>query len=140
VRDILGELRRWQAAGTQHALATVVAVSDSAPRPPGTSMAVDDTGEVVGSVSGGCVEGAVYDVAQSVLASGEPSLQTYGYSDDDAFAVGLTSGRCLSCSHGGSPCSGWTRSPDPEPSLHGATREGGRQVLRMRPRGECRSG
>lgn len=92
MRDILGELRRWQAAGTRHALATVVAVSDSAPRPPGTSMAVDDTGEVVGSVSGGCVEGAVYDVAQSVLASGEPSLQTYGYSDDDAFAVGLTCG------------------------------------------------
>jgi xanthine dehydrogenase accessory factor len=92
LRDIAADLRGWHQAGTRHALATVVAVSQSAPRPPGTSMAVNAAGEVVGSVSGGCVEGAVYDVAQAVLATGEPALETYGYSDDDAFAVGLTCG------------------------------------------------
>jgi len=92
VRDILGPLRDWYAAGTRFALATVVEVSRSAPRAPGATMAVSATGEAVGSVSGGCVEGAVYELAQQVLETGLPVLQTYGYSDDDAFAVGLTCG------------------------------------------------
>jgi len=92
VRDILPDLRRWSAAGTPVALATVVGVSQSAPRQPGASMAVIGDGTVLGSVSGGCVEGAVYETAQQVLASGVPQLVRYGYSDEDAFAVGLTCG------------------------------------------------
>src|SRR5206468_3438269 len=67
----------------------------SAPRPPGASMLVGPAGEAVGSVSGGCVEGAVYDLAQRVVAAGTPKLQRYGVSDDDAFAVGLTCGGIL---------------------------------------------
>jgi xanthine dehydrogenase accessory factor len=92
VRDILGSLRQWYTGGAPFGLATVVGVRNSAPRPPGTSMAVAGSGEVAGSVSGGCVEGAVYELAQSVLATGEPVLSTYGISDDEAFAVGLTCG------------------------------------------------
>jgi len=92
VRDILPDLRRWSAAGTPVALATVVGVSQSAPRQPGASMAVIGDGTVLGSVSGGCVEGAVYETAQQVLASGVPQLVRYGFSDEDAFAVGLTCG------------------------------------------------
>ena len=74
------------------ALATVVGTLRSAPRQPGASMLVGPGGEAVGSVSGGCVEGAVYELAQQVLATGRPVLQRYGVSDDDAFAVGLTCG------------------------------------------------
>jgi xanthine dehydrogenase accessory factor len=92
VRDILADLRRWAEAGTPVGLATVVGVDRSAPRQPGASMAVTPEGTVLGSVSGGCVEGAVYEVAQRVLAGGEPELVRYGISDDDAFAVGLTCG------------------------------------------------
>ncbi len=92
MRDILPDLRRWSAAGTPVALATVVGVSQSAPRQPGASMAVIGDGTVLGSVSGGCVEGAVYETAQQVLASGVPQLVRYGFSDEDAFAVGLTCG------------------------------------------------
>ncbi len=92
VREILPALARWHAAGVPFGLATVVAVSRSAPRGPGAAMAVGPDDEVVGSVSGGCVEGAVFELAQEVVASGEPRLQTFGYSDEDAFAVGLTCG------------------------------------------------
>jgi xanthine dehydrogenase accessory factor len=92
VRDVLGSLRSWYAEGRPLALATVVGTSKSAPRAPGAAMAVNADGEVSGSVSGGCVEGAVYDLAQDVLAGEDPVLQTYGYSDSDAFAVGLTCG------------------------------------------------
>lgn len=74
------------------ALARLVDLEGSGPRMPGAAMAVNDLGEVVGSVSGGCVEGAVVLEAQEVLATGEPRLVTFGYSDDDAFAVGLTCG------------------------------------------------
>jgi xanthine dehydrogenase accessory factor len=95
VRDLLPELRRWWAANERFALATVVAVRGSAPRDPGASMAVSAAGEVVGSVSGGCVEGAVFELATEVLATGAPVLQTYGISDDEAFAVGLTCGGVL---------------------------------------------
>jgi len=92
VRDVLGSLRSWYAEGRPLAIATVVGTSKSAPRAPGAAMAVNADGEVVGSVSGGCVEGAVYDLAQDVLGGEDPVLQTYGYSDSDAFAVGLTCG------------------------------------------------
>jgi xanthine/CO dehydrogenase XdhC/CoxF family maturation factor len=92
VREILPALERWYAARTPFGLATVVAVSRSAPRGPGAAMAVGPDDEVVGSVSGGCVEGAVFELAQEVVASGEARLETFGYSDEDAFAVGLTCG------------------------------------------------
>lgn len=74
------------------ALVRLVDVEGSGSRMPGAAMAVNDLGEVVGSVSGGCVEGAVVLEAQEVLATGEARLVTFGYSDDDAFAVGLTCG------------------------------------------------
>ncbi|WP_055531666.1 XdhC family protein [Streptomyces graminilatus] len=92
MRDILPALGRWYAAGEPFGLATVVSVSRSAPRDPGAAMAVGPGDEVVGSVSGGCVEGAVFELAQEVVASGEARLETFGYSDADAFAVGLTCG------------------------------------------------
>ena len=92
MRDILDDIDRWRAAGQQVALARVVDIEGSGPREPGAAMAVSDTGEVTGSVSGGCVEGAVVSESLAVLASGEPKLVTFGYSDDEAFAVGLTCG------------------------------------------------
>jgi xanthine dehydrogenase accessory factor len=95
VREVLPELMAWWRDGRSVGVGTVVATFRSAPRPPGASMLVGPSGEAVGSVSGGCVEGAVYDLAQSIVASGEPRLQRYGVSDDDAFAVGLTCGGIL---------------------------------------------
>ncbi|PWI13704.1 XshC-Cox1 family protein [Streptomyces sp. Act143] len=92
MREILPALSAWYAAGSPFGLATVVAVSRSAPRDPGAAMAVGPGDEVVGSVSGGCVEGAVFELAQEVVASGEAQVRTFGYSDEDAFAVGLTCG------------------------------------------------
>lgn len=92
MREILPALSRWYAAGEPFGLATVVAVSRSAPRGPGAAMAVGPGDQVVGSVSGGCVEGAVFDLAKEVVESGEARLETFGYSDEDAFAVGLTCG------------------------------------------------
>lgn len=90
--DILDTLERWQADGRRVAIATVVAVEFSAPRDPGAAMAVNDRGEVIGSVSGGCVEGAVYEEAQDVLRTGRARLVTYGISDAEAISVGLTCG------------------------------------------------
>lgn len=92
MRDVIDRVKEWRAHEVPVALATVVGVKDSAPRLPGATMAVSDRGEVAGSVSGGCVEGAVVETARQVLASGNPQLVTYGYSDEDAFAVGLTCG------------------------------------------------
>ncbi len=92
MRDILDSITKWWEAGDNFGLATVVRTFSSAPREPGAAMAVSPDGEVVGSVSGGCVEGAVYDLAGEVNASGQPVLRRYGISDDDAFAVGLTCG------------------------------------------------
>jgi xanthine dehydrogenase accessory factor len=92
VRDILDQITKWWEADETFGLATVVRTFYSAPREPGAALAVSATGEVVGSVSGGCVEGAVYELAQQVMQTGEPVLQTYGVSDDDAFSVGLTCG------------------------------------------------
>jgi xanthine dehydrogenase accessory factor len=92
VQDIADDLAGWHSEATDFAIATVVQTWNSAPRQPGAAMAVASTGEVAGSVSGGCVEGAVYELAQQVLETGRPVLQTYGVSDDDAFTVGLTCG------------------------------------------------
>ncbi len=95
MREVLPELMAWWESGETVGVGTVVATFRSAPRPPGASMLVGPTGEAVGSVSGGCVEGAVYELSQSVVDTGEPVLQRYGVSDDDAFAVGLTCGGIL---------------------------------------------
>lgn len=93
MHDLLDDINRWQAAGERIAVARVVDIEGSGPRGPGAAMAVTESGEVAGSVSGGCVEGAVVGEALSVL-SGErgPGIVTFGYSDDEAFAVGLTCG------------------------------------------------
>jgi xanthine dehydrogenase accessory factor len=95
MRDVLDSLGSWWSDGKSVALATVVATFSSAPRQAGASMLVGPGGEAVGSVSGGCVEGAVYELGSEVLQSGRPVLQRYGVSDDDAFAVGLTCGGIL---------------------------------------------
>jgi xanthine dehydrogenase accessory factor len=105
VREILSELDRWRAAGDRIAVATVVATRRSAPRPIGSKLAVSESGELAGSVSGGCVESEVVEAAREVLAGGEPRLLTFGISDDLALSVGL-------------PCGGeidvWVSEPDPE--------------------------
>lgn len=95
MRDIAEGLCAWQAAGTRFAVATVVDTWRSAPRRPGATMAVSEDGEVLGSVSGGCVEGAVYQLATEVITNGLPALTTYGVSDDDALEAGLTCGGIL---------------------------------------------
>lgn len=92
MKELLGDIDRWRSAGKRVAVARVVDVEGSGPRGPGAAMAVSDDGEVAGSVSGGCVEGAVVTEALQVLESGDRKLVTFGYSDDDAFAVGLTCG------------------------------------------------
>ncbi|MEU6658316.1 XdhC/CoxI family protein [Streptomyces sp. NPDC046821] len=90
--DIAEELDRWVGQGREFAVATVVAVGGSAPRQPGAALAVDTDGTAIGSVSGGCVEGEVYDLCRQALDDGETVLERFGYSDEDAFAVGLTCG------------------------------------------------
>jgi xanthine dehydrogenase accessory factor len=93
VKELFADLDRWRAAGKRVALARVVDVEGSGPRLPGAAMAVNEDGEVAGSVSGGCVEGAVVGEALRILSGeAEPRMVTFGYSDDDAFAVGLTCG------------------------------------------------
>ncbi|MFC8014279.1 XdhC family protein [Streptomyces cinereoruber] len=90
--DIAKELHRWVEQGRAFAVATVVAVGGSAPRQPGAALAVDSEGTAIGSVSGGCVEGAVYDLCVQALEDGRTVVERFGYSDEDAFAVGLTCG------------------------------------------------
>ncbi|MEU2075816.1 XdhC/CoxI family protein [Streptomyces sp. NPDC013489] len=90
--DIAEELHRWVEQGRDFAVATVVAVGGSAPRQPGAALAVDSDGTAIGSVSGGCVEGAVYDLCQQAIEDGKTVVERFGYSDEDAFAVGLTCG------------------------------------------------
>jgi xanthine dehydrogenase accessory factor len=96
VREVLTDIDRWRKQGKRVAVARVVGVEGSGPRDPGATMAVSSEGEVAGSVSGGCVEGAVLTEALSIL-DGErgPGVVTFGYSDDEAFAVGLTCGGTL---------------------------------------------
>lgn len=93
--EIAAELRRWCADGRRFALAMVTGVEGSAPRGAGACVAVDAEGQVLGSISGGCVEGAVYDLALEALGSGEVRRASFGYSDSDAFAVGLSCGGTL---------------------------------------------
>lgn len=92
MREILSDVDRWRAAGRRVAVARVVSVEGSGPRLPGSAMAVNDRGEVAGSVSGGCIEAAVVTEAMEVLEGGDRRLIEFGYSDEDAFAVGLTCG------------------------------------------------
>jgi xanthine dehydrogenase accessory factor len=92
MRDVLPEIERWQADGKRVALATVVKVYGSAPRPLGAKMAISEAGEMSGSVSGGCVEGAVVEEALAVLKSGQPRLVEYGIADELAISVGLACG------------------------------------------------
>lgn len=92
MKDVLETLERWTAQGLRVATATVVATERSAPRDPGAVLAVSELGEVAGSVTGGCVEPAVYEEARDVLAGGPPRLLTYGIADDEAFEVGLSCG------------------------------------------------
>ena len=92
MKEILEDIDRWKKAEKKIALARVVKVEGSGPRDPGATMAVNEDGEVAGSVSGGCVEGAVVTEALDILSSGERKVVTFGYSDDEAYAVGLTCG------------------------------------------------
>ena len=92
MRELLPSIRRWQGAGNQVALATVVQAWGSAPRPIGAQMAISQAGDMEGSVSGGCVEGAVYETAQQVMTQGRPQWVSFGVSNEDAWAVGLTCG------------------------------------------------
>ena len=92
VRDILPEIVRFRQAGEEIALATVVKTSGSVPRPKGAKMAVTQSGEIAGSVSGGCLEAAVFEEAMEVLSSGRPKLLHYGISDGMAWTVGLSCG------------------------------------------------
>jgi xanthine dehydrogenase accessory factor len=92
MRDVLEDVDAWVARGDRVALATVIAVKRSAPRPPGAKMAINDRGEVSGAVSGGCVEGAVVEVAEEVLGGSEPRLLHFGIADSEAWDVGLPCG------------------------------------------------
>jgi xanthine dehydrogenase accessory factor len=93
MKELLADIDRWRRAGDRIAIARVVDIEGSGPRLPGAAMAVTESGEVAGSVSGGCVEGAVVGEALSILdGTTAPRVVTFGYSDDEAFAVGLTCG------------------------------------------------
>ena len=92
MKDVLPELQTWIDRGDRIALATVVAVKKSAPRPPGAKMAVNENGEIIGAVSGGCVEGAVVEIADRVLRGAPPQLVHFGIADEEAWGVGLPCG------------------------------------------------
>jgi xanthine dehydrogenase accessory factor len=116
MRGVLDEISEWRARGDRLALATVVGVKRSAPRPPGAKMAVNERGEIAGAVSGGCVEGAVVEIAEGVIRGGLPRLEHFGIADDEAWDVGL-------------PCGGeidvWIQAYEPG-RFEQITREGGR--------------
>jgi xanthine dehydrogenase accessory factor len=92
VSEILNDVLEWTGRGDRVAVATVVAVQRSAPMPPGTKMAVNENGAVVGAVSGGCVEGAVIEAAEEVMKGGSPQLLHFGIADTEAWDVGLPCG------------------------------------------------
>lgn len=92
MKEILSEIESWRKAGKRVVVATVVATRRSAPRPIGASLAISESGEMCGSVSGGCVEGDVFEHAREVFSTGEPKLLSYGISDDEAWSVGLPCG------------------------------------------------
>ena len=92
MKEILEEVERWRSQGEKVVVATVVATRRSAPRPVGTSLAVSESGQMCGSVSGGCVESDVFENAKEVMETGEPKLVQYGITDDMAWSVGLPCG------------------------------------------------
>jgi xanthine/CO dehydrogenase XdhC/CoxF family maturation factor len=92
MKDILGDIARGRARGEKVAIATVVATRKSAPRPVGAKLAISESGEIAGSVSGGCVESDVYENARDVLETGKPKLLCYGIKDEEAWEVGLPCG------------------------------------------------
>jgi len=92
VRDVLAEIEKWKGEGKRVALATVVKVWGSAPRPIGAKMVISSAGDMAGSVSGGCVESAVFEESQEVLQTGRPMLVGYGVTDEEAWSVGLSCG------------------------------------------------
>ena len=92
MKEILDDVQRWQEAGEKVVVATVVATRRSAPRPVGTSLAVSESGQMCGSVSGGCVESDVYENAREVMETGTPKLLSYGIADEEAWSVGLPCG------------------------------------------------
>lgn len=92
MRDILPDLDRWRSEGQKVAIATVIKTAGSSPRPLGSKMAISEGGSMAGSVSGGCIEGAVFAEAQEVLETGRPKRLRYGVSDEAAWAVGLSCG------------------------------------------------
>jgi xanthine dehydrogenase accessory factor len=92
MKDVLEEVDAWTARGDTIALATVIGVKRSAPRPPGAKMAINANGEIAGAVSGGCVEGAVVEIAEQVLTTGVPQLLHFGIADEEAWDVGLPCG------------------------------------------------
>lgn len=92
MRDILSEVEQWRAAGEQVAIATVVKTLGSSPRGVGAKMAVSSSGRMAGSVSGGCIEGAVFEACQKALATGRARLLHFGVADDEAWDVGLACG------------------------------------------------
>lgn len=92
MKEVVADIENWRARGEGVALATVTWTDGSTPRPVGAKMAVNTKGEFTGSVSGGCVEGAVIEEAQRVIRTGEPKLVEYGISDETAWNVGLSCG------------------------------------------------
>jgi xanthine/CO dehydrogenase XdhC/CoxF family maturation factor len=92
MKEILGDIERWRAKGEKVVVATVVATRRSAPRPVGTSLAVSESGQMCGSVSGGCVESDVYENAREVMETGQSKMLSYGITDDEAWSVGLPCG------------------------------------------------
>ena len=92
MKEILDDVERWREAGEKVVVATVVATRRSAPRPVGTSLAISESGQMCGSVSGGCVESDVYENAREVMETGEPKLLSYGIADEEAWSVGLPCG------------------------------------------------
>jgi xanthine/CO dehydrogenase XdhC/CoxF family maturation factor len=92
VKEILDDVERWRERGEKVVVATVVATRRSAPRPVGASFAVSESGQMCGSVSGGCVESDVYENAREVMETGEPKLLSYGIADEEAWSVGLPCG------------------------------------------------
>jgi xanthine/CO dehydrogenase XdhC/CoxF family maturation factor len=92
MKEILEDVERWRERGEKVVVATVVATRRSAPRPLGASLAVSESGQMCGSVSGGCVESDVYENAREVMQTGEPKLLSYGIADEEAWSVGLPCG------------------------------------------------
>ncbi len=92
MKEILPEVEQWRKDGEQVVVATVIASRRSAPRPIGSSLAISESGKMCGSVSGGCVESDVFENAREVFESGKPRLVSYGFTDDEAWSVGLPCG------------------------------------------------